>query len=286
MSTGLTFNDDVQVYLNSVDTANLISNSCYSVKKNALSDGCTFEIVFDNLKTTSAAAGDTIIACYSATLNKNAVMGNDGEKNTSHLEFSNNPNPGGEGSTGKTPDETVYAFTFKLEVIKVSDEVTPTFLPDAHFKLHNENNKWMKLGTNGEITWVDAEADATELVTGSDGTVTVERIKTGTYYLKETQAPATYEPLNGEVKVVITATYASENNAVSALSITTQYGSATNTDVGDVTEGEVEVTIENTKGHSLPATGGMGTTLFYVLGSVLMIGAAVLLVTKRRMSVK
>lgn len=64
------------------------------------------------------------------------------------------------------------------------------------------------------------------------------------------------------------------------------YGSATNTDAGEVAEGEVEVTIENTKGHSLPATGGMGTTLFYVLGSVLMIGAAVLLVTKRRMSVK
>ena len=112
----------------------------------------------------------------------------------------------------------------------------------------------------------------TEVTTDTNGAASFKGLDTGTYSLHETEAPAGYNLLKADVPVTITATYGGDGQITSS--------SATSTNNGQYQQSQK---IENKSGTTLPSTGGMGTTLFYVLGSVLVIGAVVLLVAKKRM---
>ena len=105
----------------------------------------------------------------------------------------------------------------------------------------------------------------------------------GTYELYETKAPGGYNKLKDPIKIVITATLdkTEDNPALTALTIKVDDSAAED---GDVTKGTVSTTVTNNSGATLPETGGVGTTLFYIIGGVLMVGAAVLLVTRKRMN--
>ena len=130
------------------------------------------------------------------------------------------------------------------------------------------------------------ENDASVLKSGEDGKFVVKGLDDGTYYLKETKAPSEYNLLASDIKLEIKATTINKqdwngtDNVLTAIKIKVNG----NEEPGDIDTGIVSTTVENNKGSVLPSTGGIGTTIFYVVGVILMLGAGVLLVTKKRMS--
>lgn len=157
------------------------------------------------------------------------------------------------------PDST-KVYSTDIVINKYDSTNNDTKLAGAKFVLKNADNKFYSVDTNGNVTWVDDQADATVVITDATGAAKFENIADGTYSLVETEAPAGYNLLTAPVKVDVSAV--SEGAAVT--SVTTN--------------------VANSTGSELPSTGGMGTTLFYVIGGLMMAGAAVLLVTKRRVA--
>ena len=247
-----------------------------------------------------------VIITYSATLNQNAEIGLDGNENTAYLEFSNDPN--GDG-LGRTAEDTVIVFTYELDGTKVDGE-TQAALQNAQFVLLNgakseaamvENGKvtgWVKVATEaaaGDVQmpgtyeeWVERYGDQNVILTSAaDGTFKIAGLDDGTYYLREIQAPNGYNLLEEDVKLVITAETSNVQNwagepdqALTALNISVNDGVAQD---GVLDTGIVNVTVRNNQGATLPETGGMGTTLFYIIGGLLVVGAGILLVVRIRM---
>ena len=276
-SAGLTFDaSSVKVYLGATGDS-LIDASKYSVKTSDLTDGCTFEIEFTDLKQVAGVSANSVIRVeYTSTLNENAVIGSLGNQNKSNIEFSNNPNG---NQHGKTPEDVVTVFTYGLLVNKF-DEDGETALKGAGFTL----SKW-----NGtEYVPVGDE------IKGEDMTsFEFKGIDAGQYKLEETTVPTGYNKASDlEFKVVGTYATAGDPPALTALAVTDLEGNAlTSWTIDSVTVGEAtskyaqaETGIENHKGSVLPSTGGIGTTIFYVVGGVLVLAAIILLVTKKRMS--
>ena len=135
----------------------------------------------------------------------------------------------------------------------------------------NEGNNVYRVATADDTNTVTV----TEITTDDTGKFTIRGLDSGTYYLTETATPAGYNQLSGPIEVVI-----SDTGAV-------KYKMSGDTEYTEFEEtAEPIIPVENKAGSLLPSTGGMGTTIFYVVGSILLIGAAVLLVTKKRMSVE
>ncbi|MDY3286908.1 MAG: SpaA isopeptide-forming pilin-related protein, partial [Eubacteriales bacterium] len=213
-----------------------------------------------------------------------------------YLEYSNNPNQTGTGTTetGKTPEDEVLVFTYELDVTKVDGQNADTKLSGAEFVLLNSDKRKAAVVADGKITgWADvttADGKTTypagsTLTSGVDGKFVIAGLDAGSYYLVETKAPAGYNLLKNPIKVTIAATLdKTENNpALTALTISVDGGAAKD---GNLTSGAVETNVENNQGATLPETGGAGTTAFYIIGGCLVLAAAVLLVTKKRMSSK
>lgn len=291
LSAGLTLNgDSIKVYVAS-DKAGTDKAEITGWTKAV--DGQSFIVSFADLKTVSGVSqGKYIIVEYTATLNQNAVVGLDGNTNTVYLEYSNKPDQSGSGNTdntGKTPEDKVIVFTYELDTTKVDGQDNNTKLAGAEFKLHNTGNKWVIVDSNNKVTgWADTEEGGSTLTSDANGLFKVIGLDDGTYYLKETKAPAGYNLLSSEITVVITATTTNgqtwtdgqASSALTKLEVTADGKAGT----GDTSTGIASITVANNKGATLPETGGMGTTIFYVVGAVLVIGAGVLLVTRRRMN--
>ena len=240
-----------------------------------------------------ATKGKYIIVKYSAILNASASVGQGtpGNINEVYLKYSNNPNQGGEGEEGKTPEDKVIVFTYELDTKKI-DGKSKDVLQGVTFKLYKKdgtNNLWAKVdsSTSKIKEWIPNEADASTLTSDPTGYFKVIGLDDGTYYLKEVQELSGYNKIN-DVEVVISA---NTNNGDSGNGAVTELGSLDVTANGtagktNVSDGTAEITIANNKGSQLSETGGIGTTIFYVVGVVLMLGAGVLLITKRRMSAK
>lgn len=290
-STGLTFNQDsVTVSLVNGTTTTVIPAADYTTAF----DGQTMTVTFANLKTNTAITADSkIVVKYSATLNANAEIGLDGNENKVTLTYSNNPNTGGTGDTGKTPEDKVIVFTYELDVTKVDGTDAAKTLAGAEFKLYKLNGTTKTYATvvNGKVTgWTETEADGTTLTSDADGLFKVAGLDDGTYYLKETKAPDGYNLLANDTKLVISATTANGQTwsgtsdpaaALTALTIAVNNGTAT---AGDTTTGVVGATVSNNAGSTLPSTGSIGTKVFYLLGGLIVVGTAVLLVVRKRMN--
>ncbi len=239
-------------------------------------DNCTFEIKFNE---NSLQANDTVVVTYSATINSNAVVGTSGNENETWLKYGNN----GETTHGKTK-----TYTWKFDILKYFTDSNDDkqYLADVEFVLYRKDNaanktEYAKFDSNNKLTgWTEAENKATKLKTNATSNVVVEGLDEGTYFLKETATPGGFNSLTSDVEVLITS---SCNNLTNA-TYTVQYKMANAndedfTDAGD----EKIVPIENKRGTTLPGTGGIGTTIFYVIGGGLMVAAAILLITKKRM---
>lgn len=262
MSTGLTYTDVTSVKIG--DAA--VAENNYKVTAPGTC-GCTFEVAFDNDYIATLDAGTKIVVAYSATLNENAVVGLEGNPNTVKLQY------GDEAQPSYTPEDKTITYTWDMNVVKYTtnkdDEVK---LEGATFKLSTDEAgenvlKFHALGNNLYEVCADAECTkehVTEITTDSTGTFKIEGIDAGTYYLTETAAPAGYNKLAGPTTVTITGAVKGEDDT---LSYTT-----------------VETKVLNNTGTKLPETGGMGTTLFYIFGCILVLAAVVLLITRKRMS--
>lgn len=272
MSAGLTFNGTVTVTKGANADAVADTNYTLITKDNTdenkrPTDGCTFEIVFNQTFCDSLKANEQIVIAYSATLNDQAVIGTkideEGNTNKSYLSY---------GEKSKTTESKTTTNTWKVDVFKFHTDTSNTSkgLAGATFTLKRNNEteaiKLVKVGeTNTYRVAKTAEAGnaITEITTPDDGKFTIQGLDSDTYYLTEKEAPKGYNKLKDPIKIVI-----DENG---------------NVKVNDATTAVTEVGVENKTGAEMPSTGGIGTTVFYVVGGILAVGAAVLLVTKKRM---
>ena len=244
----------------------LAAGEDYTVVTTGLNDGCTFHIVFTQTYLDSITADTNIVINYTAKLTSNAVAGT-GYVNETWLDY---------GDKQHTEHDTTTTYTWKLPIYKYHmDGETKKPLAGAEFILYKgseESNRDYAQVANGKLTgWTKTKTAATTLISGADGMIAGEGLDADTYYLEETKAPGGYNKLAGPVKVDISHTVTDEGAHM------THTLKQNTTDVA-------KVEIENKSGTELPSTGGIGTTIFYVLGSILVIGAVVLLIAKKRMS--
>ncbi len=188
------------------------------------------------------------------------------------------------GTTSFSAQVMAETFSYGFEIFKYTG--SNEALEGVEFELKNSGGDTAYFETetiDGKTIylfegWTEPTGTGTytqTLVTGSDGMIYIEGLDTGTYTLEETKALDGYNELTGPVTVTIEATYNDETGAMQTHTVTYTYGNDTGTGV---------VNIENNTGSILPGTGGIGTTIFYVIGGILVIGAAVLLITRRRMN--
>lgn len=238
-------------------------------------DDCTFEIKF---KEGSLHTNDKVVVTYSATINSNAVVGTAGNENETWLKYGNN----GETTHGRTK-----TYTWKFNILKffTNSNDEKQYLADVEFVLYRKNNttdpaEYAQFDSNNKLTgWTKNESEAGKLRTNATSNVCVEGLDEGTYFLKETATPVGFNSLTSDVEVQIT----SSCNTLTNATYTVQYKMVNDEDFADTDDKEKVVPIENKRGTVLPGTGGIGTTIFYVVGGGLMVAAAILLITKKRM---
>lgn len=293
MTAGLTFGNNIKVYFDEDHTLEVPAN-CYTIATPG-AEGETFTVSFnyDNLK--AAANGATrVYLTYSATVNENAFA-QDSLGNSVYTGVNNNPYD--KGSYDKKPGPDTKAYTYGIAVTKIGNEDAK--LAGAEFKLYSDLDctKEIKfVGSNGVYTKATADQEAsaaTALVTAADGTLKLQGLGDGTYYLKETKAPAGgYTlPQNPVTTIVLTDAEGSGNKSDGTLDTTTG-ATGTMIKVGTVKmDGKnLNMTLVNTIGtdFELPVTGGMGTIMFTAVGVVLMAGGVLLVVLnlKRRKAAK
>lgn len=271
MEAGLTLNQN-SITVKVGDTA-LTKGTDYTVEfdvnckdKNGAGATCDFEITFSNDYLSTITTDTDIVVTYTAILNKNAEIAEATNDNDTVLDY-------GDDSRSEWDETTTKTFMF--DIIKTDSSMK--VLNGAKFELYDAQTAGNKIdlvkvsdGVYRVATATEKGAEGFTSAVIEAGKATVKGLDANTtYWLEETEAPAGYNKLAGRVEVKI------ENS-----NLTTNM-------TGDTwVDGNGGVQITNKTGTELPSTGGMGTTIFYVLGSVLVLGAVVLLVTKKRMSTK
>jgi len=280
MSEGLTLNQDsIKAYLGKPleDNSNLIAEENYTVtyKKNADNVVIGFEIAFDNDYTYPLTESDDITVIYSAVLNEDAVIAGDGNTNETYLTYGDNP------EVNKTPVVKTTTYTYSFDLVKTDEQ--DKVLTGAQFRLYKKvDNKYVEI-----LLVKDEERNAYRVAYTEEDLANTTVIEAGsveiigldgdtTYYLEETVAPEGYNKLTSYVEFKIES-----SNLDAVVNSNTTEGEDGTTTLTYVNGG---VEVENKTGTKLPETGGMGTVLFMTIGSLLVLGFGVLLVTKLRMS--
>ena len=245
MTEGLTLNAD-SFEITVGDTA--VATTNYTIKTTGLTDNCTFEIEFNKAYTATLEKNTVITVKYTATVNEKAIV-DSGVENEAKLQYGN--------TTSQTT--TVKVTNYDFDLVKI-DEVGKQ-LEGAQFKLYDASGEEVKLVLDtdeetGETFYRPIKVGETAVKYIEAGSIKVKGLEKGTYYLEETQAPIGYNQLTERVEVELN---------------------------GDLT-GTSAIKVENTTGSQLPSTGGMGTVLFITIGSLMVLGFGVLLVTKLRLS--
>lgn len=283
MSKGLTYNNDAKITIDDVDVTN---NFTFNAG-NKDSDGyTTYKWSCNDIKAISGATvknGSKIIITYTATLNSDAVIGAAGNPNESWLEYDNNPNESGKGKPGgNTPHDKNIVFTYKVIVNKVKEDKTA--LAGAEFTL----TKNLKNGTTKTIDTIHfVKGEDGKLVTVSDNTgktattFEFDGLDDGTYVLSETVVPDGYNKIDDQT-FTVTADHDKESDDPILKSLSGDVTSGEITFTPNTTEGSLTSDVENRPGSALPTTGGMGTTILYVAGAILVIAGAAVLVIKKR----
>jgi len=244
---GLTIDkDSIKVTINGTEQTEHITKAV-----NGQDLSVTFNIL-ELVKNNSVKVGQEIKLTYDTTVNKDFNLGNQGEENKAHVEFSNDPKD--ESKKDKTPDEKVKVYSGKIKVLKYAKGNKEKKLEGAQFVLKNSEGKFYKLDTANDekkVTWVD-EGQATVLTSDNKGELEFTGIKAGTYKLKETKAPDGYNLLTEEVAVVL-KDGSSEADAEVKMEATSD--------------------VENSSGAELPKVGGAGTKLFALVGGLVILYA-------------
>lgn len=272
MTAGFTFNDanNVTVKYKAKDStdepADCSAGRDYELT-NSITDDCNFEIKIKK----ELNQGDQINVTYTATFNANAVISYETltanrNTNTATLYY-------GEKNDLFVKDD-VFVDSYQFDLVKTDDsKPSAKVLTGAKFKLYDAEKAGNEIKVEKDTTVTDKNGYKVNNSTSTDaeieaGVATIRGLRKGTYYLEETTAPEGYNKLTSRVPVEITGTSL-------RATVTGSAGSQTYANGG--------IQVENKSGAELPSTGGMGTTIFYIVGSVLAVGAGVLLVVKRRM---
>lgn len=257
MSEGLTFNEVTKItHIIPGSEEHTTTPDKYTVVTTGLGDGCTFEVRFNQAFCDSLETNDKIIIYYTATLNENAIIALEGNLNQTKLSFGENNNT--------SWDETkTYAFGF--DIVKTDSQ--NTLIDGAEFKIYDAATggneiKVVKMSDGNYRPAIGAETG--ESIVVKDGKVRVVGFDNGTYYLEETVSPAGYNKLTSRQKFII-----ADANLDSIF----------NSGVFSTGSG---VHVVNKTGNMLPETGGVGTVIFVVLGTVAVLGTGVVLFTKKR----
>ena len=321
LSKGLTYNNDVQVYV--VDNANSVTDTFedsttlsnyhnvtswftkvtenYSGTQDTdkYKGGTVLTLTCSDLKkaneadtTVELTKDSAFIVRYTATLNGAAEMGSTGNPNKVTLTYSNNPYSTSTGDTTTTPEDEVTVYTYKIEPIKYANsKADNNKLSGAIFELYKKGGVTRKDSSGTDFTQTDTTYSAgtgytlvAKVTTATDGLITFNRIDAGDYILHEAYAPAGYKTVS-DISFTVSATYDTNMDDTNTVS----YGlSVTNLNGGTLSVNDDKSTITgdiiDTSSSKLPKTGGIGTTIFYVCGGSLVAIAAALLIAKKRAS--
>lgn len=176
--------------------------------------------------------------------------------------------------------ETGEELPFILEICKI-DAGTGLPVPGAEFVLSGEDGSYLGTGSGKEPDWVKSKDKATLLVTDSEGLITVEGLLPGPYSLTETKAPNGYILQEAPVKLELSAQYDRDDTGapvITALSARVNEGEPIQS---TPPHDRIRVTVENTYGTVLPATGGVGTSIYYFLGFITLFALSLIIVAKR-----
>lgn len=323
MDNALTFNkDSVSITISSNKKSYTLKSNEFKVVENSGED--TFYAEIPDLKAIvdkqfpegmnnnyENTYGQSIRLNYNATLNDNASTrtGRAGFENTVRLEYSNNPDSDGNGSTGTTPWDTVVCFTYKINGLKVNNH--NKLLKNAKFRLYSDENctneVYVKETADGYVvmnrdslggtdhTGGTRPSDAVEMASDAKGVFTILGLDQGTYYLKETDSPAGYRELKDPIVITIKPTFnADRNNYVSGEGATEKTlqkleaaahvkeflnGAYKESDTNlktDVTDGSANITVVNYVGTKLPITGSNLTMICLGAGTITVVGAVAL----------
>lgn len=324
LSSGLTLNPStIKVYFVTGSDINAVATSTSATGWTELTSGFTkdttstpFTINFLDLKTTSGVSNNGfIIVEYTATLNQGAIIANSdsglnkaGNPNVVFLTYSNNPNGEGEGNT---PEDEVVVFTYSIPVHKVKGDEAATPLEGAKFAVFTDEN----LAKAAALNPSDANLASALKFTGSagnyilGGTVVslestssgkyeIKGLDQGTYYLVETAAPTGYNRITSAIKVILTPAFTAENYVDRHVPDTDDQLESVTVSNGGMVSASIAsdksmvycpptynyITVVNKGGATLPETGGIGTTIFTLGGLILMLGAAIVFVAKRKLA--
>ena len=269
LSNGLTFNaSSVKVYVN--DSTDPVDTDKYTIT-NPTADGHSFDVTIHDVKSLGTEVSKVRVE-YTAKLNENAVIGSLGNPNKMYMEFSNNPNNEQGGDKGQTAEDKVIVFTYKVVINEIDSRRVP--LAGAAFKLE-------KVLTNGEKKLVK------EYTIGADEN-DLEKTKfeftgldDGQYILTETVVPEGYNTMDPITFNVI----ASHDTESADPKLTGLNGKIANGEIeftANKDKGTLTANVVNYKGSELPSTGGMGTTILYVAGAVMILAAGAFLVMQKK----
>lgn len=254
MTEGLTFNKDVKVTIGSTDVTDAAT-----IKNNE--NGFVASV---NMMKYQNQIDAPVVITYTATVNEKAIQSNK-ETNTATLKYSNDP---ANKDSFKESSVEVEVFSFNIVINKYATGNESTKLEGAKFVLKNNEGKYYKYDA-AKVTWVNAKADATEVITGADGAARFDGLQAGTYHLEETAAPAGYNQLTKDITIVL-----NKDGSATIDSASSTLGAGHSLTAG----------VANSTGTMLPETGGIGTVIFVALGALAVICAGVFLVTNKRMS--
>lgn len=321
MDNALTFNkDSVSITISSNKKSYTLKSNEFKVVENSGED--TFYAEIPDLKAivdkqfpegmnNNNTYGQSVRLNYNATLNDNASTrtGRAGFENAVRLEYSNNPDSDGNGSTGTTPWDTVVCFTYKINGLKVNNH--NKLLKNAKFRLYSDvnctNEVYVKESPNGYVvmnrdslggtdhTGGARPSSAVEMASDAKGVFTILGLDQGTYYLKETDSPAGYRELQDPIVITIKPTFTDERNNYNAgegatdktlktLEATAHVkefldGAYKESDTNlktDVTDGSANITVVNYVGTKLPITGSNLTMICLGAGTITVVGALAL----------
>lgn len=279
MTEGLTFVKNETYPLTVTVNENTLDAANYKVTETTEPRG--FTLAFNNNAEGNASilkTGDVVTVTYYAQINENAKIADEANVNKAKVEY---------GTNSHTEYDTTETYVWKMNIVKYtmkkaadSDQATEEKLAGAIFKLSRDaaGAQVIKLVKVDDTTYrlalpTETEGVVDTVTTGETGALVINGLADGTYYLTETKAPRGYNLLREPVNVTI-----GHKDANGKLTETSFVGNQTETDTSGV------VKVENNAGAELPSTGGIGTTVFYVLGSAMALGAVILLVTKKRMA--